>query len=275
MGFENIRGNEALLQRLRQTIQSENIPHAWLIEAPASVNKASFATAFAQALLCQEKPGVGCGSCPLCRRIAEGSHLDITRIGATGKGDSTMLSVRDEAVKQLQDRLSKKPVEGARSMAIIENADSMTPRACNRFLKTLEEPAPGTVILLLVENANSLPATIRSRCIQIRLNPWEDQAILPCWEDAQRILSLLLDCAPYYALKEASLSYGEDRQKAYQLLDALEEAAGARLGQERPFTERQRLYRIIEACEGAGHELRRGDRPATAIRKMLLTAGGR
>ena len=59
--------------------------------------------------------------------------------------------------------------EGGRNIAILEDADTMTVRAQNRFLKTLEEPQPGTVIMLLSENSRMLLPTIRSRCVRVRV----------------------------------------------------------------------------------------------------------
>ena len=71
MSFAGIRDNDPLAERIRTIIKSGNVPHAFIVESPRSVDKEAFAVSFAQALLCQVAPGEGCGTCPTCRRIAD------------------------------------------------------------------------------------------------------------------------------------------------------------------------------------------------------------
>lgn len=270
MSFAQIKDNDALIHKIREMILSGAVPHAFIIEAPRSVDKEAFATGFAQALLCKEAPGEGCGVCPVCRRIAEGNHLDVYRVGPTQKKGSKVASVRDEDVESLQERLSSKPLEADRSIAIITEADSVTPRAFNRFLKTLEEPAPGTVILLLSENMQSMPATIRSRCVHLRLNAYGTPADESAKETAETLLHGLIDQLPYYQLREIIEPHGRDRERALLFIDALEGRAGAALAEGVSGMMRDRIYRLISALEDAREEVRRGDRADNALKKMAL-----
>ena len=271
MAFSDIANNQRLISQLKQTIAGGDVPHAYIIEAPASVDKAAFATAFAQALLCREKPGEGCGICPTCRRIAEGNHLDVPIIEATQKKGSTVSSVKDEDVLQVQERLSGKPLEGERSVAIVRDADTMTPRAFNRFLKTLEEPVPGTVILLLSENMQLMPATIRSRCLHIRLQNFAATQTEELLKEAGDLVEAVKRGDPFYRLKEMIEKAAGKRQDAFRLMDAMESEAAARLTQGATGIERKMLYRLIGGLESAREEIKRGDRPANALKKMILT----
>lgn len=273
MSFAQIRNNDALIDKIRTMIQSGEVPHAFIIEAPRSVDKEPFAVAFAQALLCPEAPGEGCGVCPTCRRIRERNHLDVYYVEAARKKDSKVASVRDEDIEALQERLSAKPLEADRSIAVIQDADSITPRAFNRFLKTLEEPAPGTVIMMLSENMESMPATIRSRCVKLRLSAYGPADGSEAAEAASALLQALLTEAPYYLLREILEPYTKGREEALLLIDALEGSCGMALADGVSATSRDGLYRLVETLEQTREEVRRGDRADHALKKMVLTAG--
>ena len=274
MSFAQIKDNDALIGKIRTMIKSGNVPHAFIVESPRSVDKTAFATAFAQALLCPVAPGEGCGSCPTCRRIADRNHLDVIFVEATEKKGSKVASVRDEDVEALQERLGSKPLEGDRSVAVICDADSITPRAFNRFLKTLEEPAPGTVILLLSENMESMPATIRSRCVHLRLNAYgrSGEEGREAADEAASLLDGLLEGRPYYQLREIIEPRAKGRNDALLFVDALEGRCGILLTDGLPATERDRLYRLVAQLEETREEIRRGDRADSALKKMVLSA---
>lgn len=273
MSLSEIKNNDEVIRRVLATVASGDVPHAYIVEAPHSVDKETFAIGFAQALLCRERPGEGCGVCPVCRRLAEKNHLDLTFVEATQKKGSTVQSVKDEDVEHIQQRLAAKPIEGDRSIAILKNADTMTQRACNRFLKTLEEPAPGTVILLLSENMNALPATIRSRCVHLRLAAYQEAASGRAEQDADALLSALAEGSPYYRLRRMVEPYEKNREEAQVFLDALEGRCGVHLKEE-PGPVRDRMYRSVAALEDAREELKRGDRMANVLKKMILTMEG-
>ena len=274
MSFAQIKDNDALIGKIRTMIKSGNVPHAFIVESPRSVDKTAFATAVAQALLCPVAPGEGCGNCPTCRRIADRNHLDVIFVEATEKKGSKVASVRDEDVEALQERLGSKPLEGDRSVAVICDADSITPRAFNRFLKTLEEPAPGTVILLLSENMESMPATIRSRCVHLRLNAYgrSGEEGREAADEAAALLDGLLEGRPYYQLREIIEPRAKGRNDALLFVDALEGRCGILLTDGLPATERDRLYRLVAQLEETREEIRRGDRADSALKKMVLSA---
>lgn len=114
-----------------------------------------------------------CGQCLQCQRVAQGVHPDIRVIGV-GTGDEDSASRRDiriEQVREIESFLNLTPYEGACKVVIVEGADLMNRAAANALLKTLEEPPPEALVLLLTANEDSLLPTIRSRCSPLYLKP--------------------------------------------------------------------------------------------------------
>ncbi|MBK1674202.1 DNA polymerase III subunit delta' [Ectothiorhodospira shaposhnikovii] len=148
---------------------SGRLPHGWLFTGPAGIGKRALARAFCQAIQCESplEHGAACGQCHGCRMWRAGAHPDLTEL--TISEDKTRISV--EQVRELRDFMSLSSSHGPCRMAIVWPADAMTENAANSLLKTLEEP-PGAALLILVSATPSrLPATIRSRCQQIKSGP--------------------------------------------------------------------------------------------------------
>ena len=118
--------------------------------------------------------------------------------------------------------MSKKPYWGSRNIAIIENADTMTLRAQNRLLKTLEEPPGGTVIILLSENIENLAQTILSRVIIYRLRSLPSEEGAGMTDQVVRVAEMLLRKRPFYEIVKRLEDYMGDKEKAYGFLDLLE-----------------------------------------------------
>ena len=160
--ISELKGNEKLIERLRLAIQSGRLFHGYIIEGKESETQ-KLAEAFISAALCERHGGDACGTCASCRKIADGNSEDIIRIGRPGE------SVKDRAVEGMISRAMQRSYTGHRLFMLVSNADSMTLRAQNRLLKTLEEPPEGVTIILPVENAESLVQTIRSRCQLLKM----------------------------------------------------------------------------------------------------------
>lgn len=160
----SIKGNENLINRLRQTVTSGKLFHGYIIEGKADETGA-LADAFMSAVLCEQRgsDGDSCGICASCRKIADGNSEDVVMIGTAGE------SVKDRYVEDMILRTLQKSYTGNRLFMVVRNADSMTLRAQNRLLKTLEEPPEGVTVILLVENSESLVQTIRSRCQLLKM----------------------------------------------------------------------------------------------------------
>lgn len=223
MALRDINGNRRVIQRLAEAVRTETVSHAYLFVGDTRVDKKRLAREFAKAVLCGEgRWGDACDSCVSCRKMDHGNYEDFIEIGAEGS------SIKDEAILALQGRLGKKPYAGQRHIAVISDADTMTLRAQNRLLKTLEEPAPGTVIMLLSENEERLAATILSRCILFRLYSGEGEGeeeggVNPEGERlAKEFVRLVLEGGAFYQLSAALGEASQKKELAYDFLDSLE-----------------------------------------------------
>ena len=110
-----------------------------------------------------ERSHDGCGTCAVCRRIARGAHSDVQTIepGETG-------SIKMEQVRAAIDRAVFRPFEGRRRVTIIDRAEALVPGAQHALLKTLEEPLPASVFILVTSRPDALLPTVRSRCAHLR-----------------------------------------------------------------------------------------------------------
>jgi DNA polymerase III delta' subunit len=181
--FTDILGQPAAVEFLRAAALSDRLPHALLFTGPLGVGKRSCADALAAWFLCQNPRGAAeaspsadpCGVCPSCRLIAAGNHPDhhvitkelIRYHDKTGKSKATVLAV-DVIKEELVARAGHTSVMGRGKFFVVEQAELMNPHAQNAMLKTLEEPAGRTVIVLLSESPEFLLPTIRSRCQLVR-----------------------------------------------------------------------------------------------------------
>ena len=156
------------------------MPHGILVTGPAGVGKTTFANDLAAGLLCRnDDPALRpCRTCRGCRALEHGNHPDLHRLAPTGAGVVIPIGGREErGVRDLVRDLALMPVEGGARVAVITAADRMTEDAQAAFLKTLEEPPPGTVLVLTASDEERLLPTIRSRCVRIRLGPVSRQDV--------------------------------------------------------------------------------------------------
>ncbi|MBO4234907.1 MAG: hypothetical protein J5928_00480 [Firmicutes bacterium] len=210
----------AVSERLGEAIRSDRLSHAYIIEGDSLSQKEDFAIDMTKAVLCKEEPGIGCDKCLTCRKIEHGNYQDLYIV------ESDNRSVKDKDVLQLQQDLMNVPTgEGERNIAVVLDADTMTVRAQNRFLKTLEEPQVGTLIMLLAENSEKLLPTIRSRCQTIRLFGEGAEASDDYAGVAASIIGMVKRKAYYIEIKERLETEAGDRRSAEELLDSMEHLA--------------------------------------------------
>ena len=179
----SIIGHSEALKALDRALASARPPHAWVFSGPEGIGKAAVALEFAAALNCTsaEKP---CGECRNCRDTLAGRHTDVEIVAPGGICDEP--DHRDHAdsrdlricqIRRVEHLLSLSPYSGAHRVAIIDAADTLHTEAANAFLKTLEEPPDGSIIILLVERDERLPETILSRCQRLPFRPIERETI--------------------------------------------------------------------------------------------------
>ena len=268
MSLDKFSSNKKLIDRIEESIKCGKVFHAYIIEGDGLSGKEDFARELCKAVLCEEAPGTGCDRCLSCRKIDHGNYEDLYYIEADG------MSVKDEQVSKLQSDLKKKPT-GPRNLAIIQDADTMTTRAQNRLLKTLEEPYQGTVIMLLSENRENLLETIRSRCVTLRLENTAEGSEKQ--HAASEIFQVIHDGKSFYETKALLMKNMKSREDALILLDGLERIYREILvGRD----SRSRLYRTEEICraieliEEARRDLYAKVNYQYALKNLILKIGG-
>lgn len=252
MSLNNWDSDRKLVDKIRLSVAEGRVLHAYIIEGDTCVDKVAFAKDMLKGILCQEEPGFGCDTCIVCRKIDHDNYEDLYFIESDG------LSVKDDQVFKLQEKLKLKPTGGMRNLAIIKDADTMTPRAQNRLLKTLEEPSPGTVILLLSENKDNLLETIRSRCVAYRLNSLDYGPNQRQMEGASAIVSAILEGERFYKMKELLGRYVKTRDDAFHLLDGMERLyRDFLIGKDERgrLMKKENIFRHIELIEEARRDL--------------------
>jgi DNA polymerase-3 subunit delta' len=276
---------------IKKSILAGQPAQAYIIEGDSIVDKKAFALAFAQAMFCPESPGEGCGTCPVCMRLLHGNYEDYYYVA----GDEKTGNLRDSAIKVIQEDLFHRPsAEGGRNFAVIDNADTMTAQAQSRILKTLEEPLPGTVIVLLSENRDNLFQTIRSRCVIYRLEdigPYGDKTGADnknylastsfkseegksYMDLAEKLLRQALNKDYFYKIKDTFEKEIRERRDALILLDAfqslLREAMVCGEGYSLP---REKLPFYMALIERTRKDIKRGVSYKYAVKAMLLEFG--
>ena len=165
-------GVVAMLDRARR---EGRLSHAYLFVGPDQVGKATAARELAMALNCRgEDPP--CHGCRECHLTETGRHPDVESVGVGGLCEEPGHSdhrtdgskgIRICQVRRLERLLSRAPFQGRYRVVIIDPADALNVEAANAFLKTLEEPPPSVVLVLVTSREEALPPTVRSRCRRV------------------------------------------------------------------------------------------------------------
>lgn len=267
------KNDRKLVNRISNAIKEGNISHAYIFEGDSCAGKEEFALDFLKAICCEQMIGEGCDECASCRKIEHGNCEDLYIVRAEG---TTVKSVKDDAISSLRDNLVKKPL-GRRNMAIICDADTMTVRAQNRFLKTLEEPSSyGTVIVLLSENRENLLDTIRSRCICYRINGEDDRSCIN-FHGADELIDAIIEEDKFFEIKKLLTKNVRSREDAFRILDGMERVyRNMLIGKD----DRGRLFKTAETAsaimmiEQARRDLIANVNYMYALKNLVLKIGG-
>jgi DNA polymerase-3 subunit delta' len=164
-----VYGHDWAVEHLQRSIINGRVRHAYLIIGAESVGKRRLAQSFARALNCLhedagERP---CGECRICLQILSGNHADVLY----SQTDSTTGALKVEEIRAVTSRIALKPFDARYRVAIFEDFDHAQPRAQDALLKTLEEPPPHAVLILLAESLEGVLPTITSRSQPVHLRP--------------------------------------------------------------------------------------------------------
>ena len=172
---DEIKGHDFQKEILKRAVSENLISHSYLFSGPDGIGKKLVANEFAKLINCQtggslESDGCDCSS---CSKIDKGIHPDVIYVQFEGVKNIKVEQIREG----VEDRLFLKSFEGKCKVVIVDEAERMSNGAQNAFLKTLEEPPPNSVIILITSNPDSLLPTIRSRCQLIRFNALPEELI--------------------------------------------------------------------------------------------------
>lgn len=207
-------------QTLMEAIDQDRVAHALLIRGVAGTGKTRLAIDYARRLLCQGPvSGRACGHCTSCHLFDAGTHPDFLKLAPEEAGKA----IKVDAVRQMTLEIALTPQYAGYRVVIIDQADALNGNAANALLKSLEEPPNGTVIVLVTDRPQQLPATIRSRCRNLSISPIPTEVALQwlhqqgCVDEAPALLST----AAGSPLRAASLGGSEVVKKRLERFDEL------------------------------------------------------
>jgi len=238
-----IIGHQWAIDLLSRQLAQGLLAHAYLFTGAPQVGKGTLARWFAQALLCQAPAGQPCGTCPDCQKAAAGRHPDVRLLNLEVQpGERRTLGI--EAIRELRSGMAERPFAGRRKVYLIEDAETMTPEAANALLKTLEEPPPFVVLLLVALSDHMLLETIVSRCqmlpLRVLSRPEVRRALVEGWgaSPEQADLFAALSCGrPGWAIQALQASPALERRE--ENLAALQRLLEAGLLDRFSFAEQQ------------------------------------
>jgi DNA polymerase III subunit delta' len=181
------------------------LPHALLLRGREGVGADALGRTFAQGLLCETpaEGGFPCGRCPACNWMMQGNHPDFRLLqpeslaaepaaaegeeaSAPARREKKSDQIRIDQVRELQDFLGIGTHRAGLRVILVHPAEAMNPNTQNALLKSLEEPPPGTVFILVTANAERLLPTVRSRCVILDL-PAADPRLALAWLTEQGV----------------------------------------------------------------------------------------
>lgn len=161
----NLVGHERVIGILERTVKEGRPAHAYLFTGRDGIGKRQVATRFACLLNCSDVDSDPDGTCRVCSRIASGTHPDFTIETPERR------IIRIDRIRDLQRFFRYPPVEGKYKITVIDDAHTMNHSAQNALLKTLEEPPPARILILVTSKPSRLLPTVRSRCRHVRFGP--------------------------------------------------------------------------------------------------------
>jgi DNA polymerase-3 subunit delta' len=226
-------------QQLQLRRQQQRLPHALLLAGPAGLGKTEFARDLANSLLCEHpgQDGSPCLQCRACARFAAMTHPDFLVVEPEEAGKA----IKVDQIRDLISQFVLASHQGGYRIAIVQPAEQMNLAAANSLLKTLEEPPPESLLLLISASPSLLPATILSRCQRLDFMPpshaqaldWLNKTHAMPEAKAQALLALAYD-APLAALALQDETVLTERQALFRSFSDIAQGQNA-LAQTEPW----------------------------------------
>lgn len=178
-------GHDEVVEQFRRALARGRLASTFLLVGPNGIGKRTFALRLAQSLLCSARPEElldPCGQCDACVQVAAQTHPDLHLVAKPADKSFIPLSLLvgedgHHGGEGLCHAIALRPYMGRRRVAIIDDADYLNEEGANALLKTLEEPPPGSVLVLIGTSVDRQLPTIRSRAQIVRFRPLGGQAV--------------------------------------------------------------------------------------------------
>lgn len=216
MAFKAFSTTQQSVQLLQRSLERGRLAHAYLFSGHDLEGLEAIAATLAKTLNCERplrRNGVAvdsCEECPPCRKIQHGNHPDVHWVRPESK--SRIITIGQ--VRELMREIQLKPKESRYKVAVIVAADRLRVEGANAFLKTLEEPPPDSVIILLTLDPQQVLETLLSRCLRLSFGQATPRALDPVQRE------LLSAFSESVGLEQKSL------MSRYRLLDVLLQRLG-------------------------------------------------
>lgn len=157
-GFDDVKGQDHLVQTLKNQIVSKRVGHAYLFCGTRGTGKTSIAKIFAKAVNCENpQDGSPCNECKTCKNIIAGTSFNVVEIDAASNNGV-------ENIREIREQVQYPPTEGIYRVYIIDEVHMLSTGAFNALLKTLEEPPSYVIFILATTEVHKIPITVLSRC---------------------------------------------------------------------------------------------------------------
>ena len=226
-GFKDVVGHTHIIQYIQTAVKQKKLSHAYILNGQRGSGKKMLARLFAMTLQCESGQEDPCGVCRSCVQTKGNNQPDIITV----KHEKPATISVDDIREQLNGDIMIKPYSSPYKIYIIPEADLMTDQAQNALLKTLEEPPEYAIIFLLTENADRLLATIRSRCVMLKLRNIKDKLVKKYLMEQMQIPDYQADVCAAFAqgnigravMLAKSEHFNEIKEEAIQLLKYIDE----------------------------------------------------
>jgi DNA polymerase-3 subunit delta' len=237
--FASLLGHDKPKALLREAVAKNKMGHAYLFRGPDGVGKKRTALTLAAYINCKSPlDGDSCGRCTTCRKYFSGNHPDLILVEPDGA------AIKIGQIRELKQQLTFPPLEAKVRVIVLEDIHTMRREAANSLLKTLEEPAPGNLLILTADLAGDVLPTILSRCQIISFGSLDhkDMAhVLMQENDMEESLAFTLAAVAEGSLGRAKLLWQEGLLSLRQ-----EVVEGLLLGQQNQAETIAQVFRLSE-----------------------------